>query len=182
MEPLDAYVIPVTSLRMGVNDLEFTADWQFFQRFEDSPVQQGRFQIGLVFDRQPDHWHLIFDVSGTVDTECDRCLAPIALPVEGEYELYVKCDGEAATEDEGPEVLHLPRETTKFDITQYLYEFIILSVPISKRYDCEAEEVRPCDMTMLAKLAAQQEETPGDIRWDILKDLPLSEEGIAGQN
>ena len=77
MEALGEFVIPVTSLRMGHNELEFSADWRFFECFEGSPVEQGQFRIDVGFTRQSDHWHLEFQISGHMDTECDRCLAPI---------------------------------------------------------------------------------------------------------
>lgn len=174
MQSLDAYVIPVSSLRPGRNELEFSVDWRFFQQFESSPVQQGSFRIPVVFDKYTDHWHLLFEVTGHVDTECDRCLAPIALPVAGTYELFVRFDEDQDGEDEtGPEILNVPRETTRLDVTQYLYEFVVLSVPMVKRFDCESVTPKPCDAEMLAKLSGHSEEGEADERWSMLKDIRI---------
>jgi len=175
MEPLDAFVIPVTSLRMGRNELDFSADWRFFQRFESSPVQQGRFDISVVFDKFLDHWHLLFEISGKMDTECDRCLAPIALPVSGTHELYVKFDD---SDDGNSEVVTLPRETTQFDISQFVYEFVVLSIPIIKRYDCERDEVLPCDTEMLSKLSGHTQAIDDSGQWDALKQIRISDEEL----
>jgi uncharacterized metal-binding protein YceD (DUF177 family) len=173
MEPFDAFVIPVTTLRMGRNELDFTADWRFFERFESSPVEQGSFEFDVIFDRFQDHWHLTFEITGTMDTECDRCLTPIALPVSGSHELYVKFDDGDSQE---AEVINVPRETTQFDIAQYVYEFIILSVPMIKRYDCEGEKPRPCDQEMLAKLSGLEQARVDTGPWEALKQIRLSSE------
>jgi uncharacterized metal-binding protein YceD (DUF177 family) len=173
MEPFDAFVIPVTTLRMGRNELDFTADWRFFERFESSPIQQGSFEIDVIFDRFQDHWHLVFEIEGKMDTECDRCLTPISLPVSGSHELYVKFD---EGEPQEAEVINMPRETTQFDISQFVYEFIVLSVPMIKRFDCENEKPRPCDLEMLAKLSGHQRSEESASQWDALKQIRLSNE------
>ncbi|HLF65256.1 MAG TPA: DUF177 domain-containing protein [Saprospiraceae bacterium] len=155
MEALAAYVIPVSSLRSGRNELDFKVDWRFFRYFEVSPVQQGSFDITVFFDKYTDHWHLYFDVRGQMDTECDRCLAPISLPVSGNYELFVKFDVEKKDVERSAEIIYVSRETRQLDIAQFIYEFIVLSIPVKRSYDCENETNPPCDKEMVARLERQ---------------------------
>ena len=173
MEALTAYTIPVSSLRNGRNELDFSVDWRFFRHFEGSPVEQGSFKIGVVFEKFPDHWHLWFDVSGVMDTECDRCLVPISLPVSGEYGLYVKFDPNA-TPDPSGDVIYVAKETTQLHIAQYLYEFIVLSIPVAKRINCEGGETAPCDMEMLARLDEEVTQDPEGTPWDVLKEIQIT--------
>ena len=172
MEALTASSIHVSSLRNGRNDLDFSADWRFFRHFEESLVQQGKFEIKVLFDKYPDHWYLHFEVCGEMDTECDRCLAPIVLPVTGSYELYVKFDIDAKPDPSG-DIVYVPKETTHFDIAQYLYEFIVLSVPVTKSMDCESKMNPPCDKEMLARLNQQVANDPESTPWDVLKDVQI---------
>jgi uncharacterized metal-binding protein YceD (DUF177 family) len=174
MEALSAYVIPVTALRSGRNELDFKADWRFFLHFEGSPIQQGSFEIGILFDKYPDNWHLHFEVKGHVDTECDRCLAPISLPVQGSYELYVKFDEDAKNEEKSAEVIYLPKETTQMNVAQLIYEFIVLSLPVNKVYDCQSETKPPCDFEMLDRLKIQEGDAKENATWDILKQIQLN--------
>ncbi len=158
MEAQAAYVIPVTTLRNGQNELDFKVDWRFFKHFEESPIQQGRFDVALLFDKYTDHWHLHFEVRGVMDTECDRCLALISLPLSGSYELFVKFDVEEKDRERSAEVVYVSRETTHFDIAQFIYEFIVLSIPVTRTYDCQSEASPPCDNEMLARLDQQGDE------------------------
>jgi len=175
MEALAAYVIPVTTLRNGRNELDFKVDWRFFRHFEDSPVEQGRFDVAVMFDKYLDHWHLFFQVQGAMDTECDRCLAPIALPVSGNFELYVYFETERRDDGESAEVIFVDRETTQFDIAQLLYEYIVLSVPVARRYECENTPYPPCDMEMLARLSQQEDVEQENVQWDVLKKIQSGE-------
>jgi uncharacterized metal-binding protein YceD (DUF177 family) len=169
---MESYTIPVSTLRIGQNPLDFNVDWRFFREFEASPVEQGSFQIAVLFDKYPDHWHLHFEVTGKMDTECDRCLAAIALPIEGRFELFVKFDGgQEEARERSDEVVYVPRETTHFNIAQYIYEFIVLSIPVSKIYDCDSEQNPPCDKEMLARIEQQEAGNATEALSEVLKKM-----------
>jgi uncharacterized metal-binding protein YceD (DUF177 family) len=111
-------------------------------------------------------------VKGDLDTECDRCLAAISLPVSGSYELFVKFDDPSeAAEERSADMIYVPRETTHFDISQYIYEFVVLSVPVTHVYDCQKGSRPPCDFEMLARLEQRNEEQSEGSPWDVLKAL-----------
>lgn len=173
MEALAAYVIPVSTLRSGHNELDFKVDWRFFQHFEGSPVQQGSFDIRVLFDKFPDLWHLQFGIHGEMDTECDRCLVPISLPVTGEYEIYVKFDEGQKDAEPDADIIYVSRESTQFDISQFIYEFIVLSMPVAKTYDCQSEQNPPCDKDMLARLRQQETESSVNPLSEILKNIQI---------
>jgi len=154
---LKEYVIPVAGFSLGRHSIEFSVDWVFFQQFENSPVEQGRFDITIDLDKQHDHWYVQFDVNGVMDTECDRCTAPISLPVEGAYDVIVRYQDDQTEEVvNDSEVIYVPREIHRWPIAQLIYEFVLLSIPAKKVFDCESEEPRPCDMEAL-KLLEEQE-------------------------
>ena len=113
---------------------------------------------------------LQYEFEGTVNTDCDRCLAPIALPIEGAERLLVKFSLEETSEE--AEVIFIHPETPQLDVSKYVYEFICLAIPMIKTYDCEAEKKKPCDEKMLGYLESQQEEEQQDNPiWDALKKL-----------
>lgn len=153
---LKEYVIPVAGLKIGEHSFDFDVDWVFFQQFENSPVEQGRFEVRVDLDKQHDHWIVKFLVDGFMDTECDRCMAPISLPVNGEHMLIVRYQDERREEEDDSDVIYVSREMHKWNVAQFLYEFILLSIPNRKVYDCEVEEPRPCDMKALELLETQE--------------------------
>lgn len=170
MDALKEFVIPVRGLAIGVHEFSFEIDWSFFRHFEHSPVEQGRFTVAVTLDKQLDHWQVDWVVNGILDTDCDRCLAPIALPVNGVYRLFVKFEDDRSTLD-SDEVIYIARDMHKWQIAQYLYEFVLLSIPVSKTYACGEEKVKPCDEALLSKLDSKNTSDEANPVWDILKQI-----------
>ena len=73
---------------------------------------------------------------------------------------------------EEAEIVYVSPDIEQFNVAQYIYEYIVLSMPIIKVYDCEEDNPLPCDEEMLDRLEAKEEEnaTPNPI-WDELRKL-----------
>ena len=175
MSALKRFNIPIRGLKTGFHEYEFSIDQDFFSNFEGSPIQKGKFEVKFILDKREDMLVLTFDFKGSTETECDRCLSNINLPMQGNEDLIVKYADEANEEDV---IIYISRETTELNVAKYLYESIILVMPVTNVYDCEEEKENVCDLEMLEYLenktaAEEQEEKPseGDSPWDILKDL-----------
>ena len=168
MDALREFVIPVYSLKSGEHHFDFVVDWSFFKHFDDSPVEQGKFAISVDLEKQQEHWQVNFGISGALDTACDRCLAPIAMPVEGNHWLIVKFDDELTEE---ADVVYVSREIRNWNIAQYIYEFVLLSIPFTHRYACEDETHPPCDTAVLDRLNIQKSSQSDNPMWDALKQI-----------
>ncbi|MDX1476855.1 MAG: DUF177 domain-containing protein [Saprospiraceae bacterium] len=170
MDALKQYAIPVRSLGIGMHEFNFEIDWSFFRHFSASPVEQGRFDVQFALDKQHDHLLVRISVQGLLDTECDRCLAPIAMPVQGEYGMIVKYDDERVTESH-EDVVYITRDAPGWQVAQLIYEFVLLSIPVSKTYDCRSQQPVPCDEEALQKLDEPGAPNAGDSVWDVLKQI-----------
>lgn len=172
MEALRSFLIPLRGLSDGHHRYEFRVSDSFFDQFEGAPVHAGEFDVVLDLDKRSRLLELDFNIEGKEFTSCDRCLNPIALPVSGTYKLYVKY-GEDQEED--VDVAFIPEGTDELDVSRFIYEFIALSIPMVKVYDCQDEEEPPCNFEVLEKLEGQDEETeaPDDENnpWSELKKL-----------
>ncbi len=175
MDALSPFLLPIGGLKNGFHQFDFQIDKSFFDRFEASMIQDGDFDMTLFMDKRTDMLDLKFVFKGTAKTDCDRCLAPIRLPLQGENRLIVKFGEEQP--EEMAEVFYLPVGETEFSVAPFVYEFLSLALPMIKRYNCEKENPRPCDMGLLKKLSAVSSEatTPDedsdDSPWDVLKNL-----------
>jgi uncharacterized metal-binding protein YceD (DUF177 family) len=174
MKALKQYVIPISGLKIGVHAFEYVVDWRFFEQFEDSLVKQGHFDVKVLFDKQHDHWVVTFDIQGSLDTECDRCLAPISLPVGNVNTVIVKYDEGDESTSETEDIIYVTRDTHTWNIANLIHEFILLSVPIKRVYDCENESTRPCDMKMLKRLTGEEETGRDNPTWNLLKQIDLN--------
>ncbi len=174
MKALKQYEIPVSGLKIGVHEMSYIVDWRFFEDFEESLVKQGHFEVQVLLDKQHDHWMVTFDIEGHVDTECDRCLAPISLPVGCVNTIIIKYDEDGNTILENEDILYVSRGIQTWNIAELIYEFILLCVPIKRVYDCENEQVRPCDMQMLKRLTGEVATSGEDPNWNALKQIDLN--------
>ena len=176
MDRLVSYSLPVKGLNAGTHEFSFHVDGEFFGHFEHSPVKTANIELVLVLDKRPGIMTLEFDFSGTIDTECDRCLAPIHQPVADHQVVMVKYSEEEEEEQEDADVIFIHPETPALDVSGHVYEFIILSIPMIKTYACEEENPPVCDQEMLLLLergneAPQVEENEENPVWEKLKDL-----------
>ncbi len=174
--------IPFVALKNGVHYFNFEVEDDFFARFENNLVQKGKVFVDLALDRRNRTMTLDFDIAGRVHTECDRCLADVEMPIHGHHKLYVKLERQegALFEDD---VLYLPPEETHLDLSEPIYEFTLLSLPLQRTCSDLPEAERPCDWEVIRKLegkaappSATEAETeepqaPIDPRWAKLRGL-----------
>lgn len=175
MNVLDHFSVPYKGLGSGVHHLEFFVESDFFKEFEDSHIDNGSFVVKVELDKRHDHSILLFDIQGKTKTSCDRCLASIHLPLQGNFELHVKY-GEK--ENSNDEIMFIHPETSVLNLAQITYEFILLSMPMIKTYDCEKEENPPCNFKVLNALNIEESSSLNEKSsiWDTLKDIDFKEE------
>lgn len=153
MDALVPFSIPVSGLRDGEHNYHFDIDRDFFAAFEASPIEEGAVTVDLVFDKRPSHYVLEFSIQGTVRTDCDRCLAAIDLPISSEERLLVKFSENRESEE--ADVIYISPDAEQFQVAQYVYEYVLLAVPIIKVYDCQLTQPLPCNEELLNRLAAE---------------------------
>lgn len=175
MDVLAPYRIPAAILKRD----SATYDWELDQNFlaifdEDHEGISGQFSVNMELYREAGVISLMFSVTGKVNTSCDRCMAPIEMPIASEFELLVNFGD---PEDSTDEVLFVSHDIQKLDLGKHIYDFILLSVPIRQRVPgCENMDNSPCDKTVLAYIKENNiEKLPkaddkGSI-WDDLKNV-----------
>ena len=183
MSAQSPFILPVSGLGQGVYQYDLVIDDDFLNTFPDSPLRQGNVKLLLTVDRQPRQMTLDFAFSGTVRTDCDRCLAAVDFPVESQEQLVVKYSTEAGNLEEEGELVYLHPEASTFNVAPYAYEMIVLSLPMIKVFDCRSgQPPYPCDEEMLDRIDAsvdQVADLPADddkdddapSPWDALKGL-----------
>lgn len=166
MDGLITYRIPLLGLHEGLHQFEFDIDGLFFREFEHSPVRQGAVLLRLGLDKRPGMAVLDFAFEGTLHTVCDRCLEPFDLPIQGQRQLLVKY-GEEAREEE--EVIYLKRGTPHLNVAKFIYEFLLLSMPLVRLHEAAGLSCNPEILKFLRPSSQNDEERPNPLR-DALKN------------
>lgn len=165
MKALKEFVIPFVGLKEGVHDYAFDVDIKFFESFDNSEIISADVHVDVSLERQERMLIFSFSTKGKLVLPCDRCLGELLLPVEGKDGLIVKFGQE--WEEESDEIIVIPEKESHIDISTYIYEFIMLKLPI-QRVHPEGEGL--CDPQVISKLN-EYRETGTDPRWAALEQL-----------
>ena len=177
-----AFVLPLKGIGQGLHEYDLTVDRDFLLNFPTSPVTEADVDVHLVVDKQSREMVVDLTFSGTVATSCDRCLADIDLPVADRNQLIVKFSAEAEEQRDEGEIVYIHPDTNDFNLAPFVYEAVILAVPMIRTFDCrEGEPPYPCDEDLLDRIEASYDSsdeapTKSDAQdssspWDVLKDL-----------
>lgn len=172
MKSLKDFSIPFTGLKLGKHQFEYAVTDAFFDQFEYSLVKKANLQCKVELERQETMLILNFDISGTIDANCDKCLAQYPQQVDIHEQQVAKFSEEALGEDE--EIIVLTKNDHEINIAGLIYEYINVAMPFITV--CGNEGNTPyCDKEMLEslnKLTANTEQNENtDPRWDVLKRL-----------
>lgn len=160
------YTIPFKGLGVGKHSFKFEIKEEFFESYDLPDIKKGSVSISLDLIKESTLLDLHFQLNGELELKCDRCLGNYIQPVVGEFRLVVKF-GEAYNE-ESDEVIVIPQTENKIDLSQYIYEYVNLLLPIKKTH----LNMEDCDPKMLEKINAHAEQEI-DPRWEALKKLKL---------
>ncbi len=143
------YKIQFGGLPVGIHEFEFDIKDTFFTTIKNSEVSQADIAITAVLTKQNNLLQINFTIKGVVSAECDRCLKDFNFPIQSEERLVIK---HGNVDESTDEIAVIPEGTEEVDLTQYIYEFIVLSIP-ARRVPCEIDsKLYICDNETLSKL------------------------------
>ncbi len=156
-------------LKPGPHTYTYEIDDRFIQEKEvelDESFRNWKAQITLKFDKHENFFMLHFDIDGHVTVPCDRCGDDFELRLWDEFDLVIKLTGDDVEKiEEEDDVVFIPRSETVIDISNWLYEFLMLSVPL--------QHIHPDDkkaLSLLDKLSEQTEPVANPL-WKGLESL-----------
>lgn len=171
------YSINVARMKEGPYAEQFEIDQAFFAAFEENDMKDGQLIADLQMHKRGTHLNVLFDISGEVILDCDRCGNPYPHQLHTQQRIIYAFDEEMKFE--GYEVMYVDPHEGQLSIVQELYDFIALAIPMRRVPD---ESVHTCSEEVLKILGlAETEETDDaseidpeentDPRWDALRGL-----------
>ena len=179
MQTRKEYIIQFVGLSLGLHKYKFEVVDSFFNDFEYSEIKQAAIIVNLNLLKQSQMMVLEFEIRGTVKTECDLCTGVFDLPLNGIHKLIVKVGG-SDTGNEDDDIITIAANEHELDLTQYIYEYITLTLPIKRVHSIDKKGNSLCDKEVLNKLEEfiteeeKEEEEKIDPRWNNLKNIKLN--------
>jgi uncharacterized metal-binding protein YceD (DUF177 family) len=175
MNGLSKYVIDIINLKIQEYRYEFKIDPSFFTYFNESEIEKGSLVCQIALRKTEGFIEADFHIHGLVELECDRSLDKFDYTVELERKMIFKFGEEDIEIND--EVEMISHNRSAIDMSQYIYEFISMGIPMKKlhpRYNNE-EQNNEGDLYYTSsgpvnrKEEGNLEET--DPRWEVLKKL-----------
>ena len=151
MEQIGLYKIAYKGLKVGSYDFDFKVDNALFEAYETEEIKGGDCMVRVNLNRSEAMLELNVSIEGEVICECDRCLEDCPIAIEYDGDLVVKFSDESDYYD--GEVMWISPSEDMLDLTQYIYESIVLSLPYSR-----VHEDGQCNPEMLASFQEISEE------------------------
>jgi uncharacterized metal-binding protein YceD (DUF177 family) len=175
MKPLKDYIIPFVGLKVGEHHFDYHIDNTFFNYFEYDEFNAVDVKLDLKFEKKPTLLELYFSASGTVNVNCDSTNEPYNQAIDDQFKLVVKFGNEFNNENE--EILIVPHGEYEINVSQYIYELIVLAVPAKRIHPgIEDGTLQSEILSKLEELSPNKDKktkSPEDIdpRWNNLKKL-----------
>ncbi|WP_400075648.1 YceD family protein [Winogradskyella sp. R77965] len=175
MKALNDYIIPFVGLKVGEHHFDYQIDNTFFQHFEYDEFNSVNVKIDLSFEKKTTLLELYFSAVGSVNVNCDLTNEPYDQSINDQYKLVVKFGSEY--NDDNEDILIIPHGEYEINVAQYIYELIVLAVPIKRTHPgIEDGSLQSDILSKLEELSPSEDKKTKsseeiDPRWNNLKKL-----------
>ena len=176
MKNTKEYLIPFAGLKLAKHQFEYQINNAFFEIFDYNEYQDSNIKVNVVLKKTSTLLELNLKHKGTVNVPCDLTSEDFDLLIKGKMKLIVRFGEEFNNDNE--ELLILPHGEFEIDIAQYIYEMIVLSVPLRRIHpgikdgSLQTEALTKLNELKVKEIKKEQKEKENiDPRWDKLKQL-----------
>ncbi len=174
MSKFGQYNIILKEIVDGVRVFEFDLDDTYFAKIDSPEVKKGKVKAKVSVQKKIATYELAFKLEGIILIPCNRCLDDMEQAIKHEEKIEVKFGSTYAEENE---IVVVPEAEGSINIAWFLYEFIVLNIPI--------KHVHPpgeCNKTMVDKLkrhiTRQKDDTEDNGLFDVDDDDVSIEEDV----
>ena len=172
MDALKEYNISFVGLKLGKHSFTYHIDNSFFEVYNYNDFKSIACDVDVVLHKKTTLLELEFDIKGIVKLNCDLTNELFEQSIKARLDLIVKFGDEF--NDENEEVLILPHSDYQFNIAQYIYEAIVLALPIKRVHPGIKDGTLKSDVLDKHKELEIKENKEIDPRWDSLNKLLTS--------
>ena len=171
---LKEFCIDIPKLKLGIHHQDFQVGTSLFEEHPD--ISDANILAHLQIERTSMHLDIHYQLSGTIELLCDRCLLPYPFFIHAEHQVVYSFDQDMQETDDA-EVVYIPRSIHLLDVSQDIYDFISLQIPLRHVPEDCPKETCPTDVLKfllpenVTNIEPLKEDGEIDPRWEVLKKL-----------
>ena len=166
------YIVPFVGLKEGKHQFDYVIDNKFFETYEYDEILGATINVHLDFVKKSTLLELNFSATGEINVVCDVTSEHYLESIDTSLSLVVKFGNEFNNDNE--EILIIPHSEFQLDVAQFIYEMIVLAVPVKKVHPGIEDGTLQSDILDKLEELKPKETTNNkdtDPRWSKLKDL-----------
>lgn len=173
MEMNKEFIIPFAGLKLGKHQFRYQISNSFFESFNYEEFNSSKIDVTADLVKTSSIMELTLKAKGTVNVNCDLSSEPYNQPLTGALDLVIKFGDEY--DDDYEDIVVLPHGEHQLDISQFIYEMIVLAVPQKRIHpgvlDGSLKSELLDKLRDLDPSGSKDQEKENDPRWDALKKL-----------
>lgn len=142
MSEKNRFIITLPALGEGHHELELKADTGFFASSGCAEVLEADVTAYIDIDVRHGAYEIGITCQGSISIPCDRCLEPMPLEVDEDYDVTVRYGEEYEEKDD---TIVIPEDETVFDLSPLVADTVLLSIPLRHVHpagECNPEMVK----------------------------------------
>ena len=124
---LKQFIIALPTLGEGHHEYEMKVDGDFFAARGNDDVKGADVTAYVDIDVRHGSYAIGLTCQGWIEVPCDRCLDPMRLDVDDDYDVTVRYGEEY---DEKEDIIIIPENEVEFDLSPLIADTILLSIPL----------------------------------------------------
>lgn len=166
--------IPFDGLKEGIHKFDAVLGKEFIEDYVDNiAATNAELNIKIILHKLVTVSHLEVYVEGNLTLPCDRCLNEVKFPVDIDETVYIKQGNKSDASEDDDNIIYINNNESEIDCTHFIYESIVLSIPLSVTHDDDEDETAECDDSYLKFISSNDNKDNNDIdpRWEQLRKL-----------
>src|SRR5690606_9134396 len=134
------FEIAFVGLKPGIHEYHFEITDKFFESFQQQDFHNCHATVKMTLDKRSGFLLLKFEIGGHLQVICDRCSNDLPLQLWDEFNMTVKMvdDPDSANkQEEDPDVFFISRTESHINVSDSIYEFVNLSIPMQNTCNYE---------------------------------------------
>ena len=156
-----AYEIAFVGLKEGEHSFDYELEESFFVERGAIVSEEIKAKVKLVLDKHTGFLMLKFTTDGNCKLLCDRCGNELEVNLWDEFNMVVKIvenPEEMNESEEDPDIFYIARNESHFDVSSWLYEFVLLSIPPQNICKNDENGQALCNKEVIEKLETMNKE------------------------
>lgn len=121
------FIINLSTLGEGHHERELKVDGDFFRQRDNDVVEEADVTAYVDIDVRHGAFLIGITCQGWIQIPCDRCLDPMRIDVDDDFDVSVRF-GEEYDERDG--LIILPDNEAEFDLAPLIADTVLLSIPL----------------------------------------------------